>query len=99
MCRYIGDNNRTTPKKSAVELTGNVSTDVSKNIYDLAGNCSEWTMEADRMFGDKNWRISRGGDLYNGHVSRRTSFAPYSLNGNDGDNDVSIGFRCTLYIK
>ena len=45
MCRYIGDSNRTTPKKSAAELTGNVSTDVSKNIYDLAGNCYEWTME------------------------------------------------------
>ena len=46
MCRYIGDSQRTTPKKSRPELTGSVSTDVSKNIYDLAGNCCEWTMEA-----------------------------------------------------
>ena len=46
MCRYIGDSNRTTPGKSGPELTGNVNTDVSKNIYDLAGNCFERTMEA-----------------------------------------------------
>ena len=46
MCRYIGDSQRTTPAESALELTGSVATDVSKNIYDLAGNCEEWTMEA-----------------------------------------------------
>jgi len=46
MCRYIGDSNRTAPGKSGPELTGNVNTDVSKNIYDLAGNCFERTMEA-----------------------------------------------------
>ena len=45
MCRYIGDSNRTTPTKSVPGLTGSVTTDVSKNIYDLAGNCSEWVME------------------------------------------------------
>ena len=38
MCRYIGDSQRTTPKKSAPELTGSVASDVSKNIYDLAGS-------------------------------------------------------------
>ena len=57
MCRYIGDSQRTTPKKSRPELTGSVSTDVSKNIYDLAGNCYEWTMEV--YF--KNYRVLRGG--------------------------------------
>ena len=48
MCRYIGDSQRITPKKNSVELTGSVEKDVSKNIYDLAGNCMEWTMEAYR---------------------------------------------------
>ena len=57
MCRYIGDSQRTTPKKDAPELTGSVSTDVSKNIYDLAGNCAEWTMEA---YGT-DCRVVRGG--------------------------------------
>ena len=57
MCRYIGDSQRTTPTKSGVELTGNVTTDASKNIYDLAGNCYEWTMEASYS---RN-RVLRGG--------------------------------------
>ena len=90
MCRYIGDSQRTTPKESAAELTGNVSTDVSKNIYDLAGNCFEWTMEAY----DSDFRFSRGGS-YDG--ARRPVFDrvlnyPY--------NASSYGsFRCSLYIQ
>ena len=59
MCRYIGDSNRNTPTKSAPELTGSVATDVSKNIYDLAGNCYEWTFEVYNIIG--NNRINRGG--------------------------------------
>ena len=38
MCRYIGDSQRTTPTKDGLELTGSVASDVSKNIYDLAGS-------------------------------------------------------------
>ena len=89
MCRYIGDSQRATPEKSAVELTGSVSKDVSKNIYDLAGNCWEWTMEAyttDR-------RVLRGGYYYNA--------VPVSLRGH-GDPTYGLGyvsFRPTLYIK
>ena len=57
MCRYIGDSQRTTPTKSALGLTGSVNKDVSKNIYDLAGNCDEWTMEECNNSG----RLVRGG--------------------------------------
>ena len=89
MCRYIGDSQRTTPTKSKVELTGSVSTDVSKNIYDLAGNCEEWTMEAY----DTSVRVQRGGVyLYDAPVDSITHSGPtYSY----GD----ISFRPTLYIK
>ena len=92
MCRYIGDSQRTTPKKSEPELTGNVSTDVSKNIYDLAGNCLEWTMEAI----DSDNRVFRGG-RYNGGgpVALRLNFSsvgPYGAH-------VDYGFRCSLYIQ
>ena len=89
MCRYIGDAQRTTPKKSAVELTGSVETDVSKNIYDLAGNCWEWTMEAYST----NYRVLRGGAYAAaGHVSNRGGGGPI--------NNVGVGsFRTTLYIK
>ena len=45
MCRYIGDGGRYAEEKTRYENTGSVSSDVSKNIYDLAGNCAEWTME------------------------------------------------------
>ena len=89
MCRYIGDSQRETPRKSAPRLTGSVATDVSKNIYDLAGNCSEWTMEA---YGTA-YRVLSGGDyLYDYRVSIRSIFYP----------DINIdrsSFRPTLYIK
>ena len=89
MCRYIGDSQRTTPKKSAPELTGSVSTDVSKNIYDLAGNCWEWTMEAYNTVS----RVRRGGNYINASpVSYRLNYGPI----NDDDN---LSFRPTLYIK
>ena len=90
MCRYIGDSQRTTPKKDAVELTGSVATDVSKNIYDLAGNCYEWTMEAY----DATYRVLRGGRYSDARpVSARISFViPTFCYG-------YFSFRPTLYIK
>ena len=89
MCRYIGDAKRTTPTKSAPELTGSVETDVSKNIYDLAGNCVEWTMEANYT----GSRVRRGGGYYDAiPVSSRYYFSPTC------SNDVD-SFRPTLYIK
>ena len=89
MCRYIGDSQRTTPTKSAPELTGSVSTDVSKNIYDLAGNCYEWTKEAIFTL----YRVVRGGDYRGAYpVCNRNSYNP------DGDG-IHISFRPTLYIK
>ena len=91
MCRYIGDSQRTTPEKSTPELTGNVSTDVSKNIYDLAGNCCEWTMEASYS----NFRVLRGG-LYNNALP-----VSYRIYGSSGPYYVhnNAAFRCGLYIK
>ncbi len=90
MCRYIGDSQRTTPKKSGPELTGSVATDVSKNIYDLAGNCSEWTMEAYSTYA----RVLRGGNFYSAYPvsNRRNDYGPTSYNYNNS-------FRPTLYIK
>ena len=89
MCRYIGDSQRTTPKKDAPELTGSVSTDVSKKIYDLAGNCDEWTMEAFST----DYRVERGGDYKRAYlVSNRDLDLPRY--GYDNDS-----FRLTLYIK
>ena len=89
MCRYIGDSQRTTPKKDAAELTGSVADDVSKKIYDLAGNCREWTMEAVATYG----RVLRGGDYnYAFPVSNRGGTYPTI-------NYDNFSFRPTLYIK
>ena len=89
MCRYIGDSQSTTPEKNSVELTGSVAGDVSKNIYDLAGNCIEWTMEAYST----GKRVLRGGRYDNTYrVSHRYSYSPTSY------YDYS-SFRPTLYIK
>ncbi len=89
MCRYIGDSQRKTPKKDAPELTGSVASDVSKNIYDLAGNCYEWTMEACGTF----LRDPRGGSYGSTYpVSSR-------LYGRPADINAGVSFRPTLYIK
>ena len=89
MCRYIGDSQRTTPEKSTAELTGSVADDVSKNIYDLAGNCYEWTMEADNA----NDRVVRGGYYPDfDPVSSRFNISPTYSIGN-------LSFRPTLYVK
>ena len=89
MCRYIGDAQRTTPKKSTAELTGSVATDVSKNIYDLAGNCWEWTMEVISA----STRVLRGGAC--------DAADPVSFRGYNGPTDSFDpgSFRPTLYIK
>ena len=89
MCRYIGDSQRTTPTKTSVTLTGSVSTDVSKNIYDLAGNCFEWTMEA---YGT-SYRVVRGGEYTSGDPVGRRHYSSLTY------NYVYSSLRPTLYIK
>ena len=64
----------------------------TKNIYDMAGNMGEWTMEA----GSIGQRMVRGG-WYDGGaafrpVSSRSSWQPYGVGSNGG-------FRVALYIK
>ena len=82
-----------TKNKSILLTTGATERNSSKNIYDLAGNCYEWTTEAHYTFK----RVLRGGN-YNGYGST----APPSDRGSYGP-DVSsylgYSFRPTLYIK
>lgn len=89
MCRYIGDSNRTTPMTSIIQLTGSIPTDVSRNIYDLAGNCWEWTMESNKS----DSRVIKGGRYGDAFaVSHRDYVITTGYN--------SYGsFRCALYIK
>ena len=62
------------------------------NIYDLAGNLNELTMETN----SSNYRVCRGGSYRSsgsaGPVSSRPAVGPDDVSG-------SIGFRLALYIK
>lgn len=72
--------------------TGSSSAYAVKNIYDLAGNVYEWTMESS----DTDYRVLRGGFYFLSGSSRPASFRDNydpSYDYNDG-----IGFRVTLYL-
>lgn len=77
-------------------LTGiNIDTIASnkvKNIYDMAGNVSEWTMEAYSSYD----RVYRGGSYQNDGnnlpVSHRFDESPFL-------KSVGIGFRVALYLS
>ena len=83
-----------------MEKTGNSEQYKTNNIYDLVGNVSEWTMEAQEIY-PEFWnndfcRVTRGGyyvdeDGYDFPVSMR-GFTPFSWK-------LENGFRIALYIK
>ena len=62
-----------------------------KNIYDLAGNVFEWTMEAVST----DSRVGRGGSF---NYSGSNSPASCRSDGGPDDSDESIGFRVALYL-
>ena len=77
--------------QTGIDVDSNKSNCV-KNIYDLAGNVNEWTMESS----DTNLRVTRGGEYNNSG-----SYSPASDRNNDSpSNDLygHIGFRVTLYL-
>lgn len=88
VCRFIKDYDRVSVKAETINVTGRTGEDNSKNIYDLAGNCKEWTME-----GRVAIRVSRGGwkDVAF-PISYRDSCQTHSAYD-------YIGFRVTLYIR
>lgn len=72
--------------------TGSAEYTKANNIYDLAGNVRDWTMEASSTY----FRVSRGGYSYDSGVSftagTRYSNSPTISNG-------KYGCRSALYIK
>ena len=74
--------------------TGSSENWKANNIYDLAGNCREWTQEASST----DYRAGRGGDCYN-----IGSVCPASRRSYYGPDDSSFGYylasRASLYIK
>ena len=72
--------------------TGSNSSYSVNNIYDMAGNVYDWTIEA----GSANFRVLRGGDC-GGTGSDYP--ASYRRNGDPTDMGFSSACRSTLYIK
>lgn len=65
----------------------------ANNIYDFAGNCFEWTQEADYLLG----RVSGGGSCYRDGYNFSASVRSY---GNPNySNLISVGSRSTLIVK
>ena len=72
--------------------TGATERNSSKNIYDVAGNCFEWTTEAF----DTGRRVLRGGS-YGLNGSNFTARTRYDSDPT-GVNDDSVSFRPLLYV-
>ena len=74
-------------------VTGSDSNYAVKNIYDLAGNVSEWTMEA---YSSSTTRVLRGGSIYYGGSYAPASFREVRLT--EYKYDKILGFRVALYL-
>ena len=76
--------------KTGIDTEGN--TNSPQNIYDLAGNIEEWTMESY----DNTSRVTRGASY-----PYPASDAPASLrlSNNPSEGYIEIGFRVTLYLE
>ena len=70
-------------KTSAVLNTGITTFTMANNIYDLAGNCDEWTQEAD----DAGSRAPRGGNYRNFGSSSPDSYRISNYPDEDGDSE------------
>ena len=93
------ESNRTTIKVKASGTytklrTGQTSYTGRKNIYDLSGNCSEWTQEAY----DINTRVLRG-SFYGDSNSSSTYSACRSTSFHPIDSRDYCSSRAQLYIK
>ena len=71
--------------------TGSNANYAVKNIYDLAGNVYEWTMEAY----NSTYRVTRGGGY---GVSGEDYPASYRSRHTPSYSDVNVGFRSALYL-
>ena len=72
--------------------TGATERNSAKNIYDVAGNCCEWTTESGSLSG----RVLRGGDYSNSGSGSPACNRGFSSADSSG---FSISFRSTLYVS
>ena len=89
---YGNYSNSTVSGHGTKQVTGYSDTWKANNIYDLAGNCWEWTQEADYSY----YRAVRGG--YCGSTGGSSPVA-YRNVGSPASTDSYLSSRPTLYIK
>ena len=70
----------------------NNASNMVKNIYDIAGNIKEWTMEANKKY----YRVLRGAEYA---VTGTSCPASSRYNYSYGQHAKGFGFRVALYIK
>ena len=86
---WYSNNTNGNPNQTGIDL--DEGKNKVKNIYDLAGNIIEWTMESF----DTNNRVYRGGSCGNSGSSYPASSRHYSYPSYNG---FRIGFRVALYL-
>ena len=90
---YSGTNGGDTSLEEP-DVCGALEAFKQKNIYDMAGNIAEWTMEQCRS---ENARVPRGG---RSGLSSGLDYPASFRNGNSiASYNSGIGFRVALYIK
>ena len=97
---YYTNTSKSTATKSSGSITiipsGAYEGANANNVYDLAGNLRDMTLESNGG-GATTYRYVRGG-IYNADGSNLPSSNRY--NGiSPSDSGDGIGFRCTLFIK
>lgn len=77
--------------------TGATDRNSAKNIYDVAGNCQEWTLESY----SSNTRVCRGGAYMHTGSYNQNSYYPASdrNDGNPNISDFSCSFRPIMYVN
>ena len=80
-----------TKDTSILLTTGATERNSSKNIYDVAGNCYEWTTEANGT----NHRVLRGGDFGSDGSNYPAS---YRDSGGPTDSGNNYSYRPLLYV-
>ena len=78
--------------KGEVTTTGASEAYAVNNVYDLAGNVYEWTMESYNT----SFRLLRGGCYFDTGSGFPASNRSYDI---PSDSDDSIGFRVTLFLN
>ena len=74
-----------------IQPTGNGEVWKSNNIYDMAGNVQDWTIEVQKT----SYRVMRGGYYYDEGSSAQASFRNTTY---PSDNYNSCGSRTVIYI-